>query len=413
MATRVSRRNDCRLCNSWDLELVLPLAPTPIGDHYVPRDRLGEVQETYPLDLYLCHGCGHVQMLDTVDPEALFGDYLYVTSSSPGLVEHFRKYADDLLDRLRPLPGSLVVEFGSNDGSLLRFFQAQGMRVLGVDPARAIAERATQNGIETVPAFFTSGLARQIRRERGPAALITANNVFAHADNLTDIADGIHDLLASDGVFCFEVSYLVDLMDNMVFDSIYHEHLCYHSVKPLDTFFRRHGLELIDAAHVGTKGGSLRCTVQLAGGPRPLTASVGRLIALEAQRRLDQADTFHVFAARIDRAKQAVARAVHDLRRQGKMIAGFGASVTTTTLIYHFDLGDKLSYIVDDNSARHNLYSPGHHIPVVGPQAMYEQKPASVVILAWRYAEPIMKKHQAYREQGGQFIVPLPALKVA
>src|SRR5262249_12235161 len=350
MATRVSRRNDCRLCNSWDLELVLPLVPTPIGDHYVPRDRLGEGQETYPLDLYLCHGCGHVQMLDTVDPEALFGDYIYVTSSSAVLVEHFRKYADDLLDRLGPPPGSLVVEFGSNDGSLLRFFQAQGMRVLGVDPARAIAERATQNGIETVPAFFTSGLARQIRRERGPAALITANNVFAHADNLADMADGIHELLASDGVFCFEVSYRIDLMDNMVFDSIYHEHLCYHSVKPLDGFFRRHGLELIDAEHVGTKGGSLRCTVQLAGGPRPVAPSVGRLIALEAQRRLDRGDTFHVFAARIDRAKQAVARAVHDLQRQGKTIAGFGASVTTTTLIYHFDLGDKLSYIVDDNS---------------------------------------------------------------
>src|SRR5262249_46589439 len=159
--------------------------------------------------------------------------------------------------------------------------QHRGLRVLGVDPAREIARQATVSGVETLPTFFTSELARTIRKERGPAALIAANNVFAHADNLGDMADGIRELLAPDGVFAFDVSYLIGLMDNMVFDSIHHEHLCYHSVKPLDSFFRRHGLELIGADHVATKGGSLRCTVQPAGGPRPVSESVAGLISLE------------------------------------------------------------------------------------------------------------------------------------
>src|SRR5262249_46940620 len=164
MGARVFRRNDCRLCNSSDLERVLQLEPTPIGDHYVSRDRLGEVQDTYSLDLSLCRACRHVQMLEMVDPEILFRDYVYVTSISLGLVEHLRTYADDVVENVKSATNSLVVEFGSSDGSLLRCFQARGMRVLGVDPARAIAEQATKSGIETLPAFFTSALARQIHR---------------------------------------------------------------------------------------------------------------------------------------------------------------------------------------------------------------------------------------------------------
>lgn len=410
--SRVFHRRDCRLCGGQELVLVLPLVPTPVADDYVSFEHLSEPQETYPLDLFLCRGCGHVQLLDVVEPEALFRNYIYVSSSSPGLVEHFRRYADEVCSRLKPPNGTLVLDIGSNDGTLLKFFQGRGMRVLGVDPARDIASKATDSGIETLPTFFTAELAREVRRSHGPAAIITANNVFAHADHLADMADGTRDLMAPDGVFVFEVSYLVDLMREMVFDSVYHEHLCYHSVKPLQDFFHRHGMELIDTERVSTKGGSLRGTVQCAGGPRTVSPAVSELIAVEENLGLDRPEAFSAFAAKIDNAKTQFAGVIQDLQARGKTIAGYGASATTTTLMYHFDLGRAITFIVDDNPQRQGLFSPGHHIPILPPQAIYERRPDYVIILAWRFSRPIIKKHQAYLDQGGRFIVPLPKIEL-
>ena len=229
ISEHLSSRDWCRLCDSKALELALPIAPSPIADAYIPASRLGIPQELYPLDLYLCKDCGHVQNIDIVNPELLFRDYLYTTSSSSGLVAHFKKYAADIAVGFAVEPGSLVVEIGSNDGSLLRSFKEYGLQVLGIDPALTIAERATASGIETLPEFFTASLASKIREERGNATIIAANNVFAHSDNLADIVRGVRNLLADDGVFVFEVSYLVDIVDEYLFDTVYHEHLSYHS----------------------------------------------------------------------------------------------------------------------------------------------------------------------------------------
>jgi SAM-dependent methyltransferase len=390
----------------------LQLAPTPIADDYVPADRVDEVQEVYPLDLYLCRSCGHVQLLDVVDPEALFGEYVYVTSVSLGLVEHFRRYADELIRRMNLPQGALVVDIGSNDGTLLRFFQEGGMRVLGVDPAREIARQATESGIETLPTYFTFELARKIRQERGSAAVITANNVFAHVDDLADMTEGIRALLAGDGVFVFEVSYLVDIVQKFLFDTVYHEHLCYHTVKPLDFFFSRRGMQLIDVQRIRTKGGSLQGIAQLAGGPWPVLPSVAEHVALEERLGFDRPETFKAFATTINGVKAQLLNLLRDLDAQGKTIAGYGASATVTTLLYHFDLGGVLDFIVDDNPRKHNKFSPGHHIPVFSPEALCEREADYVLILAWNYAEPIMKKHQTFVDQGGHFIVPLPEVRV-
>lgn len=408
----IFRRDTCRLCGSRNPTLVLQLAPSPIGDAYVPVEQLDRVQEVYPIDLFLCRSCGLSQLLDVIAPEILYGDYIYLTSSSLGLVEHFQQYADEVLRRFKAPEGALVVDIGSNDGTLLRFFQNHGMRVLGIDPAQEIAWKATEAGIETLADFFTPALARQIRQERGPATIITANNVLANIDDLTAVTEGIRDLLAADGVFVFESFYLVDLLRNMVFDFIYHEHLSAFAVKPLQSFFRRHGLELIDALHVPTKGGSLRYTVQHAGGPWPVSPSITKLIELEINAGLYRPETFKDFAAKVDALKTQTLDLLHDLKAQGKTIAGYGASITGTTLIYHFGLGDMLDFITDDNPAKHNLFSPGLHIPVFSSQALYERKPDYVLVLAWRYAEPIIKKHQAFLEQGRHFIVPLPKVQV-
>lgn len=412
-ATAVAhRRSDCRLCHGTELELVLRLTPTPLADAYVPAALADEAQPSFPLDLYLCRGCGFAQLLDVVQPQAIYLDYIYETVSSLGLVDHFDAYAVDVLERIRPAPEALVIDVGSNDGTLLRSFQARGMTVLGIDPARELARQATESGVETLPEFLTVELAQALRSERGPAAVVTANNVIANIDDLDEVALAVRELLAPDGVFVFESFYLGDLIGNLVFDFIYHEHISAFAVTPLERFFRRHGLELIDVLRVPTKGGSLRCTVQVAGGPRSLGPSVAELQGLEERQGLDRPATFAAFRDRIERAKGQVVPVLEELKGRGDSIAGYGASATTTTLVYHFGMGELLDYLVDDYPAKQGLLSPGLHLPVLPSEALYERRPDAVVVLAWRYHEQIVKRHLAYAQHGGRFVVPMPDLKL-
>lgn len=389
------------------------MAPSPIADAYVPRERLGETQDLYPLDLYLCRDCGHVQNIDVVDPELLFRDYIYVTASSPGLVEHYRRYADDVVDRFAPAPGSLAFEIGSNDGSLLRFFKQKGMKVLGVDPARRIAEEATAGGVPTLPDFFTERLAHDIRARHGAAAIVAANNVFAHADDLVGVVRGIRAMLADDGVFVFEVSYLVDIVDRFLFDTVYHEHVSYHSIAPLQRFFARLGMQLFDVERIPSKGGSIRGFAQRSPeGRRPVGPLVGELLETEAKRGFAAPAIYREYAAAIASRKAALAKVVDEARSAGKRVAGYGASTTVTTLLWNFDLIGKIDFLADDNPRKHGLYSPRSHIPVVPSEELYVRRPEYVVVLAWNYAEPILKRHARYTREGGRFVIPLPELRI-
>lgn len=402
-------RSDCRLCGSTSLELVLPILPSAIGDAFVSKDQLGEPQELFPLDTYLCLECGHLQNLDVVDPEILFRNYTYRTSASLGLVDHFRKYAKAVVEGLQISPGSLVVEIGSNDGSLLKAYQAHGLRVQGVDPAKSIAASATAEGVRTMPEFFTSAIARAILAESGPAALVCANNVFAHADNIADIVTGISSLLAADGAFVFEVSYVPDIIDNFVFDTIYHEHVSHHALIPLERLFNALDMTLFDAERVSTKGGSIRGFAQpLSTGKRPKTERLGQMVKEEDRRGIQRPEIYRAFYQAIEKRKQAVLDYVDEAIAQGKTVAGYGASTTTTTLLYHFELQTRLKFIVDDNPVKYDLYSPGAHIPVHPSSALYSLKPDLVVILAWQYAAAIGGKHSKFTESGGRFLVPLP-----
>ena len=289
------------------------------------------------------------------------------------------------------------------------------MQVLGVDPARAIAAEATRAGIETLPEFFTLALARRLRAERGEAALVVANNVFAHADDLHAITDGVAHLLGPDGLFVFEVSYLLDVFEKTLFDTIYHEHLSYHAVKPLVGFFERHGMELIDAVRVDSHGGSLRGIAKLKGAPRPRSPGVEQLIAEETRLGLHQPEAYRMFFDNIQNRKEELTRVLNELKAQGRCIAGFGAPAKATTLMFHFGLGPKmLDYLIDDSPLKQGLYSPGHHLPVVPSSWLYDasHRPNDVLLLAWNFAEPIMKKHQAFLDAGGHFIIPLPRVEV-
>lgn len=406
-------RNDCRLCGATNFELVLPILPSAIGDAFVSSEQLGEVQELYPLDTYICLECGHLQNLDIVDPEILFRNYTYRTSASMGLVEHFRKYAQAVLDGLDIPSDSLVVEIGSNDGSLLKAYKASGMRVIGIDPAKAIAAMATAEGIKTLPYFFTSLIAEAILAESSHAQLVCANNVFAHADNTADIVKGIRILLAPDGVFVFEVSYVPDIIDNFVFDTIYHEHVSHHALIPLERFFNSLDMSLFDVERVSTKGGSIRGFAQLmVTGKRTKTDRCVQMFDEEERRGISRPEIYRTFYQDIEKRKRAVLEYLDREIAEGKTIAAYGASTTTTTLLYHFELQTRLKFIVDDNPLKHDLYSPGAHIPVYSSSALYSSPPDIVVILAWQYAAAIMEKHERFMQGGGRFIVPLATLQV-
>jgi hypothetical protein len=412
MTSPVYRRADCRLCAGRDLATVLPFPPMPVGDAYVAKERLQKPTAVYPMDLSLCLRCGHAQLRDVVDPKILYDNFIYQTSISLGLVDHFRRYAQDVMEYVKPPTGSLAVDIGSNDGTVLKFFQAEGMRVLGVEPAREIALKASAAGVETWPEFFSSEMGRRIKAEHGPASIVTINNTFANVDDLDDMLEGVRGLLAPEGVLVIETGYLFDLALEGLFDNIYHEHLGYFSVKPLQTFLQRHHLELIHVERIATKGGSLRALAQRAGGPRSVSTSVERLLTLEKEAGIDRPDIYRALDSRMESQSQRLRDLLKGLKAQGKTIAGYGASVGTTTFLYRFQLGDLLSFIADDNPAKHHLFSPGHHVPVLPSESLYTERPDYVVILAWRYSAPIMEKHQDYLAQGGRFILPWPELAV-
>lgn len=410
----LTTRADCRLCASVDLRLVLSLSPTPLANHFVTAAQRGVPQPSFPLNVHLCESCGHVQLRDVVDPQILFRDYVYVSSTSPVFVDHFHRYAEAMIEKTNMSKGSLVVEIGSNDGTLLRFFQESGMQVLGIDPAVEIAHKATQSGVPTLPEFFDLRLAHRLREEGWGAHLVSANNVFAHIDDLNGVVEGVACILEPDGIFTFEVSYLLDVVEKTLFDTIYHEHLSYHSVKPLLPFFDRHGMELIDAVRVDTHGGSLRGVAQLKGAPFPSAPGVVDRIKEENRAQLDAVETYEEFLENLLERKRELLRVLDEGRAAGRRLAAFGAPAKATTLMHFFGLGPELiDYVVDDSPLKQSLFTPGHHIPVVPSSYLYEEstKPDDLLVLAWNFAEPIRQKHRAFVEAGGRFIVPLPRVE--
>ncbi len=406
------RRSTCRLCNSPDVQLVFALEPAPLAEAYLPPERAHEGDTRYPLDVFLCRQCGGVQLLDVIDAGHLFRDYQYTSSMSPDLGDHFRKYAESVCERFKPPIGSLVVDVGSNDGTLLRYFKERNLRVQGVEPAWRIADIATVCGIPTHSGFMNYSLGKQLRGSCGPAAIVTANNVLAHAEEPGVILDGVREVLADDGVFVFEVSYLPDTIGGMVFDYFYHEHGVFYTAKAIGSLLHRHGLVEFDAERVGTKGGSLRVYAQKFGvADRPFNQRVASLWRDEECKGMTEptSPTYSRFMEVVNARRDETVRCLREYQQRNLRVAGYGASSTTTVLLHHFKAGGFLDYLVDDNEARQGLVSPGYHLPVKSPNELYgPRKPDAVLITAWRFADSIIKRHRQYLDDGGVFIRPLP-----
>lgn len=406
---KVTQLSQCRMCGAGKLSKVLSLSPTPVGDYYLRKREEALRLDSFPLDTYQCEECGHVQLAALVDPEYLYTDYIYTTNSSPGLPEHFRNYAGAVCEKLRMGQGRFLVEIGSNDGTLLRAFQEQGLRVLGVDPAREISRLATSAGQPTLNAFFTPAVAQEIRMKHGAADLFIANNVLANVPNPREIFQGATALLKPDGVIVFETGYLRYLAEDCVFDNIYHEHIDYYSIRPLVRFFREIGLQLFDVHVSDSKGSSIRCYVQKDSGSRPVSSVVPDLIEREEFHSYGTRKPYELLGVKISGTRERLHQILEPYKSQGKKVAGFGASVGVTTVLYQFELEGIVDYLLDDNMNRQGLFSPGLGLEVRSPEILYgNNRPDVVLLLAWRYGRSIANRHASYVSKGGRFLQMLP-----
>lgn len=435
----------CILCEGGNLKHKLSLKASPLANDFVrPLDSSWLVknfkhQPLYPLQLSECEACGHIQLCGSVDAKKMFDDYAYVSGTSKVFVKHFSDYAETVIKKCNLKPGSKILEIGSNDGTLLKEFKSRGMEVLGVDPAKNICNFANKNGIETINGYFDFDL---VKDRNTKYDLIAANNVMAHSDKIKKIIEDVGKLLSDDGAFVFEVSYLVDVIDNCLFDIIYHEHFCMHYLSPLINLFDNIGMEVKDVEGVDTHGGSIRVYagkqnnsmgVNLNNIKKYLEQesdiglfickSVAKKYSLKQQSSAplfkkwqDEIDCLgKKFSDLLDKlsAKTKVKVGDAEFELKTKKFSGYGAPAKATTLLYQLGIKEHdIDYIIDDSPLKQGTYSPGLHIPIRSANDTRNHFTDYRIIFAWNFADSIVKNNVKYLEDGGTFIVPLPEIKL-
>jgi SAM-dependent methyltransferase len=415
-ATRVrtealgSFRADCRLCHSKNLHVFLDFGMHPHSDGFVRPEALLEPEHSFPLACALCRDCGQVQITYVVKPEFLYGnDYLYVSSITETGKKHFLGMASSIVEKFQVPKDSLAIDIGSNVGLLLSGFRQNGMRVLGVDPAPKPAAIAKENGIDTVTELFSAPVAAKIAQEHGKAAVITGTNVCAHIDDMDDLMEAVDILLDENGVFIIEAPYWLELLRRLEYDTIYHQHLSYFSIKPMAKFCQRFGMELFDVERTTIHGGSIRMFIGRAG-KHPVTPVIQELIGLEEAEDAHSVARADKFGADAVQHRMDLVRLLINLKDQGKTIVGISAPAKGSTLLNYCGINSShLEYVTEKAPLKVGLFTPGTHIPIVADAVLLERQPDYALILAWNFADEIMRNLKEYKERGGKFIIPIPS----
>ncbi|MBI1209626.1 MAG: methyltransferase domain-containing protein [Azospirillum sp.] len=399
----------CRVCGERTVERFLDLGVQPHCNRLSLPGSAADSEPRYPLRAGFCHNCSLVQIDHTIPKERMFSEYPYVSGTTRTLIEHFRNSADRLVSAYGLGPDSLVVDIGSNDGSWLAQYRPHGVRVLGVEAASNVAEIAVAAGVPTLNRFFNAETAELIRREHGAVALITAAGVFFHLEELHSVVDGIGRLIGDDGVFVVQAIYLGGMIENLAFDQIYHEHLCYYTLRSLEELLGRHGLAVFDVHILPIHGGSIEAHVARIG-TRAVQPAVGALRAEEAAKGLGRIETYRAFADHVWQQRTRLLGVLEDYRRRGLTVYAYGAPAKGATLLNSFGIDRRLvAKAVEKNRMKVGLVMPGSQIPIVGEET---ERPDAYLLLAWNFLSEFLAKEAAYLESGGAFIVPIPRVEI-
>jgi C-methyltransferase len=401
--------DNCRVCGDDDWLDVISLGPTTLANALLDPAADHPDEPTYPLDVVVCRQCWLVSLRHVVDPQVLFSHYVYVSSDSDLITRHNWRIVEWCTRKLTLKPGDLVVEMGSNIGTQLALFQEHGARVVGVDPAANLARIANERGVRTIPDFFGPQVTETIRREQGDAALVLGRQCLAHIDDVHHVLEGVDRVLAPEGMLVIEVPYLVDLLDQNQFDTIYHEHLSYFSLGTLSRLCEAHGLQVVDVERADVHGGSIVIFASRVAAGRAPEPAVADLLALEEQRGLTTAEAYLGFADRSRHVIAAVGDMVRRLVAGGERVAGYGAPSKGSALLQACGLGpDEVEFCSDTTTLKQGKLLPGSHIPVWSPEQARQHRPDYYLLLAWNYAEEIIRKERDFLAEGGKFIVPIP-----
>lgn len=404
----------CRICKSEDLHKFLDLGAQPIANNLLTKIDSNLPEPVYPLEVYFCNNCKFVQLLHEILRDDMFKHYVYVTSKTKTFDIHFKSLEKEVVEKMKLGPNDLVVDIGSNIGVLLKNFQKLNIRTLGVDPATNIVKLAEQNDVETVNDYFTEEIASKILEEKGSAKVITITNTFSQVGYYDELLRAVNILLEGDGAFVIEVPYLVDLLKNLEFDTIYHEHHGYFSITPLVELFSRFDMEIFDVKRIAVHGGSIRIYVKRKSSTKiSILDSVRELLDLEKKSNLHSLETYQKFANEVERLREKLVSLLKKLKVNGKTIVGYGAPAKGNVLLNYCKIGpDILDFIIDKNPLKQGLYTPGTHIPIVPVEKFMEFNPDYTLALAWNFIDEILKNEEEYRKMGGKFIIPIPEPKI-
>lgn len=396
----------CRICKSTKLQKFLSLGKQPLANGFISQENLSKKEPVYSLTLCLCKECLLVQLKEIVPGKLMFKNYLYIPSSSKTRIAHFHELAKILTTQTKASSKDLVVDIGSNDGSLLECFTQFGVKILGVDPSVNLAKVAELKGIHTVNTFFAKRTAQKIVRDYSKAKIITATNVFAHVDNLHEFVKGIEVLLAENGVFAIEFPYLIDFLKYCEFDTIYHEHLSYFSLHPLIRLFEKTSLEIFDIERMSLDGGSIRVFVRKKKNKK-ISPKIEQYLKKERAYKLQTLAPYETFAKNVIDRKNKFRKLLNELKKKKNKIIGYGAPAKGNTFLNYCNITKRdLSYIVDSTPYKQGLFLPGSHIPIYHENKILSDFPDYIVILAWNFADEILKKNASLRKRGVRFILP-------
>jgi len=402
----------CLGCGSKLPGAFLDLGEMPLANSYIEPKNQDREETTYRLAVAYCPKCQLVQLTHRVDPEHLFGNYLYFSSFSDAFLKHAEDMAESLTSRFALDGSSLVVEIGSNDGYLLQFFRQRGITVLGIEPAKNIAKVANQRNIPTLDVFFDSGSANKILRKKGQADVIIGSNVLAHVPLINDFLLSANKCLKPTGSAVFEFPYLKDLLDHTEFDTIYHEHVFYYSLSAIKILAERAGLELYDVSRQDIHGGSLRVFLQNEG-KHEVSGNVRKTLLEEEQYGITDKNLYSSFGEKVEKLKAKLVGLLQELKQAGKTIAAYGAAAKGNTLLNYIGMDNNaIDFVVDRSPHKQGFLLPGTRIPILHQDELLRRMPDYTIILAWNFAEEIMGQQAEYRRRGGQFIIPIPQVRV-